>query len=1512
MIQIRSFSKCGKLGYFLGLIIVLSCLVYTSNSNAQEINTLQIDEDEVWDKALQMPTATNTETPYTSTPTPSFTPEDTSTPTITSTSTPTPTEATSALRIVTIPPGTPIMDDIIIQEGEVWIIEPGSVFNFHEESAGASVYLDEYDRDRPEIIIYGKMIADASGADTIVFRAVTAAPTATNTPTETPTPFNTPFIPPTIVLPTASFTPTVTVRPTRTPTLTPTPNDEFTYVPTDIPVDIPDVTPAYIISEIYVNSIGEVVDVNVPMDVSHLAISQLVITLSHENTIVTLHDGNNGTHDGQENILWTYDDEGDPLEDYIPLPNDIDTKIIPDGTPENLSAFNGKPAGGSWILTISDFVPDITGTLNYWELDLKETNFLPTKAPALADINPDVFLDSFTKKKEEFKQDINNLPGKWYGIRFMDSADPGSILRNVDISGAVNAVEMNKVSIPVIDSNLHHNTHYGVLLKEDSYPLIRGNRITNNNVDAIRIEENCGPVIYDNYFKDNIEYGIHTKGISAPVITKDNVFTGNTIGVFIDDHSKPNLGDIDNNRIIDASDEYIADDGFNTFRDNYLYDIYNNNRNMIKAQNNFWGTLNEQEVDARIFDDNENYGYSGKVMFTPLGQIVDPNSTATPTRMPQSTFTPTKTPTPANYTSTPTRTPTPYTVITGVINQDQVWTGVVVLDGNVTIPRGVSVIVRPQTIVKGTDEQTFLTVLGTIYVEGDEGYNGRVKFISMNDSEKWGGIIIKNSHYIESEIRNAYFKFCNTAIAINNSRPSLENVTFEECTTALDVINIPLSSSTSPCIRKCWFKDNGDAVLIHGETSIDLGLTGSNNPGLNVFHNNTREITVLGDDLEFTVPAKGNYFSIIDASQNYVRLETAKDLEDRVTTDIVDVEPLGTITDGHLGSRGSVLVMNSVITEKQEEIWSGVVELHDNILIQGKLTILEGTEIIINPAWNMPQSYDDHDYERLTIDVQGGTLIAKGFGLSDINENEPPESAYVHFHSGSNPGEVSPCDWGGIRFFDGSDDSVLKHVLIEDCKVGVSVYQSSPTLSHMIFNNIGDRAVYVSSEDASLNIPDYISIQKAYVDPDTMLMPDERYTFTIDINYGLYSVLYPGESYGMISYYIISNPYGWLYYNSYNAASGENINRLIVPDSVVIPIGAQTVTLILELYGDEGLEAQQMIDYGVYVAPTPTPAPDSIEITDISISPETQFISPGQNYIFDVTTSFFLMPGEARYLDYRVVTNTNEELYKNPYNRVPLVVDATNHHYTIPAIEAPAGYSELRVLAELYDGDRIDGLIDEGTLLNFDSRTYLYTSPKTGKKSYLSKSSSSFLIPEPIIEYCKLIGDDFAVYSKEAAPILEGNSFLEYNRAGIYMKGAYVPNMGTVDIHNNQEAGGNSFNSVFARYNLWNDSENPVNAHANYWGSTDIYSIDQRIFDDEENVYSGPVDIAGYLPNTQPKFTAGDINKDYAVNTVDLYDLIEGWHKTVGDSKFKANADLNFDYAINYKDLMILTGIMSK
>ncbi|MFZ6029041.1 MAG: proprotein convertase P-domain-containing protein [Chloroflexota bacterium] len=205
----------------------------------------------------------------------------------------------------------------------------------------------------------------------------TATPTRTNTPssstptftatatsTRTPTPSNTP------TAPTATFS--------RTPTSTVTPTGAAQYCSTGA-FSIPDsnaTTNVITVSDAYA-----LADMDVKLDVSHTYVGDLIFSLSHNGTSVTLVDrpGVPGSTYGcsGNNILATLDDEaaaviesqcgsGTPTINGTFRPNAL------------LSAFDGQALNGTWTLTVTDAASGDTGTVNQWCLMPTQGGTVPT------------------------------------------------------------------------------------------------------------------------------------------------------------------------------------------------------------------------------------------------------------------------------------------------------------------------------------------------------------------------------------------------------------------------------------------------------------------------------------------------------------------------------------------------------------------------------------------------------------------------------------------------------------------------------------------------------------------------------------------------------------------------------------------------------------------------------------------------------------------------------------------------------------------------------------------------------------------------------------------------------------------------------------------------------------------------------------------------------------------------------------------------------------------------------
>ncbi|MEM7245080.1 MAG: proprotein convertase P-domain-containing protein [Acidobacteriota bacterium] len=112
----------------------------------------------------------------------------------------------------------------------------------------------------------------------------------------------------------------------------------------------------------------QVTDVDVRLDISHTWVGDLVITLSHAGTNVTLIDrmGSPPLTFGcdQDNLDITLDDAAaDPIESQCEA--NLSGTFSPNGS---LADFNGLDSAGDWTLTITDNAGGDTGSLNGWAL----------------------------------------------------------------------------------------------------------------------------------------------------------------------------------------------------------------------------------------------------------------------------------------------------------------------------------------------------------------------------------------------------------------------------------------------------------------------------------------------------------------------------------------------------------------------------------------------------------------------------------------------------------------------------------------------------------------------------------------------------------------------------------------------------------------------------------------------------------------------------------------------------------------------------------------------------------------------------------------------------------------------------------------------------------------------------------------------------------------------------------------------------------------------------------------
>ncbi len=154
-----------------------------------------------------------------------------------------------------------------------------------------------------------------------------------------------------------------------------------TFTSSDDPLLIPD--NASLINMVSVDLAGEVLDVDVTLDVTHVSPDQLDIYLiSPAGTTVTLSTDNGG---GNDDVFAgvTFDDQAPPLPEEMSAANVRNvtfTNLEAIGTvqPEGaLGAIVGEAALGPWALVIVDDSGGTTGTLRGWSLTITTLSSLP-------------------------------------------------------------------------------------------------------------------------------------------------------------------------------------------------------------------------------------------------------------------------------------------------------------------------------------------------------------------------------------------------------------------------------------------------------------------------------------------------------------------------------------------------------------------------------------------------------------------------------------------------------------------------------------------------------------------------------------------------------------------------------------------------------------------------------------------------------------------------------------------------------------------------------------------------------------------------------------------------------------------------------------------------------------------------------------------------------------------------------------------------------------------------------
>ena len=148
-----------------------------------------------------------------------------------------------------------------------------------------------------------------------------------------------------------------------------------------------------------------------------------------------------------------------------------------------------------------------------------------------------------------------------------------------------------------IDLNRYGITQYG----NNIGSIIRNNDILYNNTQGDPMLGGSGINFYGNSTNQSIVTG--------------NVIYGNLWGITIQNSAMPNLGQLEGSIINPGMNELYSNGNSGE-----IYDLYNNTPNPVMAENNYWGTMDPEVVEAHIFHQPDNASL-GLVDYFPLYDI---------------------------------------------------------------------------------------------------------------------------------------------------------------------------------------------------------------------------------------------------------------------------------------------------------------------------------------------------------------------------------------------------------------------------------------------------------------------------------------------------------------------------------------------------------------------------------------------------------------------------------------------------------------------------------------------------------------------------------------------------------------------------------------------------------------------------------------------------------------------------------------------------------------------------
>ncbi len=211
--------------------------------------------------------------------------------------------------------------------------------------------------------------------------------------------------------------------------------------------------------------------------------------------------------------------------------------------------------------------------------------------------SPQILHNQFIKNSSDNtnRPQINMGPGGSDTLKIIGNYIEGGYI----MAGGIAVANLFSVgnTVALIKDNHIADNRYGIAsMGGQITSIITGNTILDNNIQGEPMQGGSGL----NFFG----------GSTNQAYVHNNVIRGNLWGITIQNEAQPNIGEEENPLT-----------GFNVIEDNensgVIYGLYNNTPGAIMAQNNYWGTEDEETAAGYIFDEDFDPNL-GPVTFLPI------------------------------------------------------------------------------------------------------------------------------------------------------------------------------------------------------------------------------------------------------------------------------------------------------------------------------------------------------------------------------------------------------------------------------------------------------------------------------------------------------------------------------------------------------------------------------------------------------------------------------------------------------------------------------------------------------------------------------------------------------------------------------------------------------------------------------------------------------------------------------------------------------------------------------